>query len=96
MADFGSLRKKNRLGVPPQKGEIKNNLQLPETHDESQVLLDGRSKRRTGRTHQLATRVRFDFYKKVKQIALDEDITIAELLEKAVEKYQDSSYQNSR
>lgn len=88
MADFSSLMKKNRLGLPPQANEIKNNLQLPESHDVVEDLIDKRTLKKTGRTHQLATRVKFDFYKRVKRLALDNDITIAELLEKAIDSYE--------
>lgn len=91
MADFSNLKKKNRLGFPPQASEIKNNLQLPESHDVTADLVDGRTLKKTGRTHQLATRVRFDFYKKVKRLALDNDITIAELLEKAIASYENDN-----
>jgi hypothetical protein len=88
MADFSNLLKKNRLGAPPQVSEIKNNLQLPESLETSESLIDKRSLRKTGRTHQLATRVKFEFYKRVKRLALDMDITIAELLEKAIDSFE--------
>lgn len=86
MADFSHLRKKNRLGAPPPEHEIKNNLQRPESYD-SAAPIDGRTLRKTGRTHQLATRVRPEFYKQIKIMAAHEGITIAELIEKAVEAY---------
>lgn len=88
MADFSNLKKKNRLGLPPQVSEVKNNLLLPESHELSADLIDKRTLKKTGRTHQLATRVRFEFYKRVKRLALDNDITIAELLERAVDSYE--------
>lgn len=88
MADFSNLLKKNRLGAPPQVSEIKNNLQLPESLEASENLIDKRSLRKTGRTHQLSTRVKFEFYKRVKRLALDMDITIAELLEKAIDSFE--------
>lgn len=91
MADFSNLLKKNRLGAPPQVSEIKNNLQLPESLEASENLIDKRSLRKTGRTHQLATRVKFEFYKRVKRLALDMDITIAELLEKAIDSFEKDS-----
>ncbi len=91
MADFSNLKKINRLGLPPKANEIKNNLQLPESHDVVEDLIDGRTLKKTGRTHQLATRVKFDFYKRVKRLALDNDITIAELLEKAIDSYERDS-----
>lgn len=91
MADFSNLKKKNRLGLPPQASEIKNNLQLPECLDVADDQIDRRTLKKTGRTHQLATRVKFEFYKRVKRLALDNDITIAELLEKAIDSYERDS-----
>lgn len=91
MADFSTLKKKNRLGEPPQITEIKNNLQLPESHDVAEDLIDKRTLKKTGRTHQLATRVKFEFYKRVKRLALENDITIAELLEKAIDSFDKDS-----
>lgn len=86
MADFSHLKKKNRLGLPPPEQEIKNNLQQPESYEPA-AHIDGRSLRKTGRTHQLATRVRPEFYREIKVMAVQEGITIAELIEKAFELY---------
>ncbi|CAO5681457.1 MAG: hypothetical protein HEEMFOPI_01506 [Holosporales bacterium] len=88
MADFSGLKKKSKLGVPPSVEEVKNNLNMPETYDNNNQNVDGRTLRKTGRTHQLATRVTYDFYTLVRQIAFDEKITIAELLEKSIDSYQ--------
>lgn len=90
MADFGSLKKRSKLGKPPSMEQAKNNIQLPESHEVAENI-DGRSLRKTNRTHQLATRVKYEFYRKVKGMAFDEDITIAELLEKAIAKYEESN-----
>lgn len=83
MADFSTLKKKSKLGEPPKAEDIKNNLEKLESFD----YIDGRTLRKTGRTHQLATRVTVDFYNMVKKMAFDEKITIAELLEKSVYEY---------
>lgn len=85
MADFSNLKKKNRFGTPPLESAIKNNLQLPEVMEPIEQLIDGRSLRKTGRTKQLATRVKDEFYKKVKRMAFEREITIAELLETAID-----------
>lgn len=91
MADFSTLKKKSKFGPPPCVEDVKDNLDLPESHvNEHSQLLDGRSLRKTGRTHQLATRVTYDFYREVKQLSLDENIKIAELLERAIRLYQNS------
>ena len=64
--------------------EIKNNLVQPEIFDNQ----DGRSKKKTGRTHQLATRVTFEFYRRVRMIASRDNLKIVELLEKAIDVYE--------
>lgn len=93
MADFSSLKKKSKLGVPPRVEDVKNNLNMPETYEVQNQHVDGRSLRKTGRTHQLATRVTYDFYTLVRQIAFDEKITIAELLEKSIDCYRNTKDQ---
>ena len=83
MVDISKLRKNDRLGEPPAITEVKNNLQLPEN-----LTLDQRSLRKTGRVHQLATRVHPEFYYKVKSIAVRDRLKIVELLEKAIDCYE--------
>jgi hypothetical protein len=91
VADFSTLKKKSKFGPPPSANDVRDNLALPESHENEQNnLIDGRSLRKTGRTHQLATRVTYDFYREVKQLSLDENIKIAELLERAIRLYQNS------
>ena len=83
MVDVSKLKKKTRLGEPPCQKSIKNNLLQPDN-----AYRDGRTIRRTQRTHQLATRVTIEFYDKVKIIAARDRLKITELLEKAVECYE--------
>jgi transposase-like protein len=49
--------------------------------------LDKRSLNKTGRTHQLATRVRKEFIRKLKRIARKEKLKYVEVLERALEAY---------
>ncbi len=85
MADFKKLRR--NLPPPPSASEVAGNLQAPET-----APTDGRAARATGRTQQLATRVRGDFYDEMKMYAAQHRMKLVEVLEKAFEalKAQDS------
>lgn len=49
---------------------------------------DGRSLRATGRTHQFSTRIKLETHNQMKWLALNERITLGELLEKMVETYK--------
>jgi len=49
--------------------------------------LDKRSLNKTGRIHQLGTRVRKDFLRKLKKLARKEKLKYVEVLEKALEAY---------
>lgn len=49
--------------------------------------VDGRTLRATGRTHPFATRIRMETHKQMKRLAHAEGITIAELLERAIDAY---------
>jgi len=69
---------------PPAPDAAANNLAQPETAP----AVDGRSLRATGRTEQLATRVRPAFHRQVKLIAARDGLKIAELLEKAIAAYE--------
>ncbi len=53
--------------------------------------LDGRTMRRSGRTVQFATRVSPDFDERVRQIALRDGMLLVEVLEHALEAYEQSS-----
>lgn len=49
--------------------------------------VDGRSLRATGRTEQLATRIKPETKARIQQIARDEGISMAEAIERAIESY---------
>ena len=76
MADFKKMRR--NLPPPPPPGEAPANLTAPET-----APADGRSAKSTGRTHQLATRVRMDFYDELKMYAAQHRLKLVEVLEQA-------------
>jgi hypothetical protein len=76
MADFKKMRR--NLPSPPSAEEAPANLAAPET-----APTDGRSAKATGRTHQLATRVRMDFYDEVRLYAAQHRLKLVEVLEQA-------------
>jgi hypothetical protein len=86
MADLSKFKKKN-LGIPPSLSDAGDNLSAPEIAPVDDYI-DGRSKRKTGRTEQLATRVTAEFHKKVKILAARDELKIVELLEKAIDLYE--------
>jgi hypothetical protein len=51
--------------------------------------IDKRSLTKTGRTHQLGTRVRKEFLEKLKSIAYEERLKYVEVLERALECYEE-------
>jgi len=74
MARGGFAKLKKPLPAPPSDDEIVGNLKEPE---------DGRSARATGRTHQLATRVREEFYHELRRYAAEHRLKLVEVLEQA-------------
>jgi hypothetical protein len=74
MADFKKLRR--NLPEPPTAAEAATNLSAPET-----APTDGRSMRATGRTKQLATRVREDFHDELRMYAAKHRLKLVEVLE---------------
>jgi hypothetical protein len=74
MADFKKLRR--NLPAPPTAAEAPTNLAAPET-----APTDGRSARSTGRTKQLATRVREEFHEELKVFAAKNRLKLVEVLE---------------
>jgi len=74
MADFKKLRR--NLPAPPTAAEAPANLAAPET-----APTDGRSARSTGRTKQLATRVREEFHEELKVFAAKNRLKLVEVLE---------------
>lgn len=74
MADFKKVRR--NLPSPPSAEQAPANLSEPEV-----APSDGRSARATGRTKQLATRVREDFYDELKIYAATHRLKLVEVLE---------------
>ena len=70
--------KRKGLGRAPQ--EASENINHPE--------LAPKDNRFTGRTKQLGLRVKPEFLKRLKELALEEDCFIVEVLEKALECYE--------
>jgi len=78
MADFKKLRR--NLPAPPTAAEAPANLSAPEM-----APTDGRSARATGRTKQLATRVREEFHDELKLYAAKHRLKLVEVLERGHE-----------
>ena len=81
-------------GAPlPQKGSTLEPIQSPQTAMPitRPPRLDGRTMRRSGRTVQFATRVSPDFDERVRQIAMRDGMLLVEVLEHALEAYEQSS-----
>lgn len=74
MADFKKLRR--NLPPPPTAAEAPANLTAPEI-----APTDGRSARATGRTKQLATRVREELYDEMKVYAAQNRLKLVQVLE---------------
>lgn len=68
-----------KLPPPPALEVAPQNLRAPETAPVE--ASDGRSLRATGRTKQLATRVREEFYDDLKRYAAEHRLKIVEVLE---------------
>ncbi len=88
MADFKKLRR--NLPAPPTAAEAPTNLKTPEL-----VPTDGRSARATGRTHQLATRVRVEFYDELRLYAAQHRLKLVEVLEQAFEALKERERQEN-
>ncbi len=91
MANFQKLKSRNKLGKPPAESQIQSNLQAPETAPVAETrgeTIDGRTLRATGRTEPFATRVTPGVRKRYKTVAMRDDITMGELLERAIEAYE--------
>ena len=52
--------------------------------------MDGRTMRRSGRTVQFATRVSPEFDERIRQIAMQEELLLVEVLERALDAYEAS------
>jgi hypothetical protein len=71
-------KKRKPFGEIPK--EISTNLQAPE--------LAPSDKRLTGRTKQLNFKVREDFYWRLKNLAVQEQVMMVEVLEKSLDSYE--------
>jgi hypothetical protein len=78
MAQFKN-RQGPKLPAPPALEVAPQNLRAPEIAPASP--LDGRSARATGRTKQLATRVREEFYDELRLYAATHRLKLVEVLE---------------
>ncbi len=102
MAHFKKPRRRGDPGEPPKLEEAGDNLKAPEVAPAPAPKpklasvstttpppeVDGRSLRKTGRTHQLATRVTPELHKQIKTIAVRDGLKVAELLELAIAAYE--------
>ena len=88
MADFKKLRR--NLPAPPTAAEAPANLSAPEI-----APADGRSARATGRTKQLATRVREEFHDELKMYAAKHRLKLVEVLERGHEALKVSNKNSS-
>jgi hypothetical protein len=83
-----NLDRPEMSGEPRDKvGEIPMRLRQP-TWPADEPRIDGRSMRRTNRTVQFATRVTPEFDRRVRAIALEEGLLIVEVLERALQAYE--------
>jgi hypothetical protein len=91
MAQF-KPRQGPKLPVPPSLEVAPQNLRAPEIAPAEAV--DGRSLRATGRTKQLATRVREEFYDDLKLYAVTHRLKIVEVLELGFKSLTDKKLEN--
>lgn len=101
MGKFKELKtRKSRLPSPPTPDQAGNNLEAPEIapghpgdpgseSEDREGHLDQRPLRKTGRTESFATRVTPGFKKKVRLIAARDGLKIVEVLEIAVDLYEE-------
>jgi hypothetical protein len=68
--------------------------QEPQIEPAAPGIVDGRTLRATGRTEQFATRIKAETKSQIQQIAREEGITMAEVIERAVADYR--AARNSR
>ena len=91
MAQF-KPRQGPKLPAPPALDVAPQNLRAPEIAPG--VALDGRSLRATGRTKQLATRVREEFYNDLKLYAAKNHLKIVEVLEQGFKLLTEKKLEN--
>ncbi len=94
MATFRKPPRRGELGDPPKIEEAGENLKAPETAPPKAFTLpqktDGRTLRKTGRTHPFATRITPKLHKRIKMIAARDEVKVAELLEHAIDAYENT------
>ena len=97
MADLSKFKKGRGLGAPPSLNEASLNLTAPEVapspmprHEAktSAKRVDGRTLRKTNRTIAFAARVTEHFDNRVREIAEESGLKIVEVLEAALEAYE--------
>jgi len=107
MADVSKLKKlkgrRDELGAPPTLDEASTNLTAPEVAPVARPAaakpppqaaakkIDGRSARKTNRTVQFATRVTPEWDARIRALAQREGVLLVEILEKALDHYEQSS-----
>ena len=91
MAQF-KPRQGPKLPAPPALDVAPQNLRAPEIAPAFAV--DGRSLRATGRTKQLATRVREEFYDDIKLYAAKHRLKIVEVLEQGFKLLKEKKLEN--
>ena len=82
----------HRMAAPLQQPAGGRQDDTPQVR-EAQRRIDGRSLRRTGRTLQLATRVSWDFDDKLRRIAQRDGLKLVEVLERALDAYEEARNQ---
>ena len=100
MVDLSKLkdRKRKRLGSPPGIEHAGENLAAPE-HAPAAPNVDvkkKRPKRKTGRTEAFATRISPEFHRRLRLLAAEDNLKIVELLEKALEAYEERRKTSSK
>ena len=65
-------KKKSRLGTPPPKEAVHNNLAEPEVAPATKKAVDGRTLRKTGRTQQFNTSVTKEYLDKLRKVSKEE------------------------
>ena len=90
MADFSKVKKKNKLGTPPSPSNTKGNLDQPEVApavEPTKKISRGQGRPKTDKTERLSTKLRPEFKKALKQLSLDLDKDIGDIIEEAVTAY---------
>lgn len=94
MANASKLKRKSSLGKPPPVEEASSNFLAPETAPapaSTMRAVDGRSRRRTNRTMQLNLKVTPECDALLREIADREGLLLAEVLEKALDFYNNKA-----